>query len=122
MGEGHCTVTVASLYEDGPLEPSVDSALDAAEIEGMQRALPAQPAPLALGSTSKQIGYCLSASGMISVIKAMLELEHQSIAPVAADAEPSELVRNSGSQFTLPGHILDWGTQISVRFWSSDKK
>ncbi|MCH2200384.1 MAG: acyltransferase domain-containing protein [Fuerstiella sp.] len=88
------------------------SALDAAEIEGMQRALPAQPAPLALGSTSKQIGYCLSASGMISVIKAMLELEHQSIAPVAADAEPSELVRNSGRQFTLPKQMAPLGNQL----------
>lgn len=87
-------------------------ALDAAEIEGMQRALPDQPAPLALGSTSKQIGYSLSASGMISVIKAMLELEHQSIAPVAADAEPSELVRRSGSQFTLPHQLSPLGSQL----------
>lgn len=90
-----------------------DPALDAAEIEGMKRALPAQPAALPLGSTSNQIGYSLSASGMISVIKAMLELEHQTVAPVAAaGAEPSELIRNGGNQFVLPQQTTPLGNQL----------
>ena len=87
--------------------------LDAAEVEGMKRAMPAQPAALPLGSTSNQIGYSLSASGMISVIKAMLELEHQTVAPVAAaGAEPSELIRNSGNQFVLPQQTAPLGNQL----------
>ena len=90
-----------------------DPALDAAEIEGMKRAMPAQPAALPLGSTSNQIGYSLSASGMISVIKAMLELEHQTVVPVAeAGAEPSELIRNSGNQFLLPQQTAPLGNQL----------
>ena len=89
-----------------------DPALDAAEIEALQQSLPAQPTSLSLGSTSGQIGYSLSASGMISVIKAMLELEHQSVAPVTAGAEPCELIRHSGNQFNLPQQASQLGNQL----------
>ncbi len=89
-----------------------DPELDAAELQGMQQTLPPQAAALSLGSTSNQIGYSLSASGMISVIKAALELEHQSIAPVGSSARPSELVRNCGNQFQLPQQPAPLGNQL----------
>ena len=89
-----------------------DPALDAAEIRGMKRALPVQAATLPLGSTSGQIGCTLSVSGMISFIKALLELEHQSVAPVADRVEPSELIRHSGSQFSLPHQMAPLGHQL----------
>ena len=89
-----------------------DPELDAAELQGLQQALLPQSASLSLGSTSKQIGYSLSASGMISVIKAILELEHQSVAPVGADAQPSELLRNCDGQFLLPQQTMPLGSQL----------
>ena len=80
------------------------SRLDQATVQGMAEALN-QETTLTLGSTVSQLGHTFSTSGMMSVIKAILELEHGSVAPAAGNSQPSELIRNSGGRFAIPQQL-----------------
>ncbi len=84
--------------------------MDVAEVSGMQQSLPTQSAAVPLGSTISQIGYTQTASGMISVIKAMLEIEHQTVAPAVSASAPSGAINNTG--FQLPQQSGTLGQQL----------
>ena len=85
--------------------------LDQATAEGLTGCVQHETA-LPLGSTAAQLGHARSTSGMMSVIKAILELEHHSITPAAGAGQPSELIRGSGGCFVLPQQMVSLGNSL----------
>jgi acyl transferase domain-containing protein len=85
-------IEIAAVEADGLGQPGVDEELVRAMVDIHGLAHRAQP--LVLGSVVGQIGHTLGASGMASLIKASLEVEHAEMTPTVGLQSPlSAIVR-----------------------------
>ena len=100
LSEGNCQVEVVETAR--AMRPSAD----AAEIDGLSQFLadPSPGHPTFLSSVSSQMGHLRGASGMVSLVKSVLEIEHGEITPVCGVTGSCESLRQTKDRFELPIH------------------
>ncbi len=83
---------------------------DPIEIAGLLGGLSGVPADgkIPLGTLKANIGHLESAAGIAGVIKVLLQLRHETIAPARHSETPNPLIRWSEIPFRLPGEAEPW--------------
>lgn len=83
---------------------------DPIELSGLKQALADTPPsrPLPLGTLKANIGHLESAAGVASLIKVLLQLRYQTIAPARHAADPNPLIDWSQMPFRLPKAAEPW--------------
>lgn len=82
---------------------------DAIELDGLASVFERSPErPLYLGSVKSNVGHSEAASGISSVIKATLSLEHGKIPPTHGLKNVNPKLRLEERNFRIPTETIDW--------------
>lgn len=81
---------------------------DPIEFDALQTAIGAGDRPCVLGSVKTNIGHLESAAGIAGFIKAVLQLSHETIAPLLHLKAVNPHIHLDGTRFVLPTSPLPW--------------
>ena len=91
---------------------------DSIEISGLTRAFRQSSTKTGfcgIGSVKTNIGYCSSASGVAGIIKTILSLKHQVLAPTLHFTNPNPDIDFANSPFYVVDKLMDWHTPTTPR-------
>ncbi len=84
---------------------AMKSHVDAAELQAFDQSLShTANRPVFLGSVVSQLGHLKGASGMVSLVKSVLEIEHGEISPACGFTGAGETLRQTQDRFAIPTH------------------
>ncbi|MBT4701829.1 MAG: FkbM family methyltransferase, partial [Rhodospirillaceae bacterium] len=81
---------------------------DSIEVQALANAFGAQPAKTVLGSVKGNVGHCLHAAGITSLIKLLLCLRHKKLPPTINHNRPSRHIDFAKTPFQINGTLSDW--------------
>lgn len=122
------TQVIVDAWKDAGIEPTSISYIethgtgtklgDMVEFEGLKKAFQLytdEKQFCGIGSVKTNIGHLYQASGLASVIKAVLSLEHKKLAPTIHFDRPNRLMDFEDSPFYMNNVLRDWKADASPR-------
>ncbi|NUR27832.1 MAG: polyketide synthase, partial [Catenulispora sp.] len=117
--DGQATVIAAALGAAG-VDPATVTAIEAhgtgtrlgdpIEIAALSKVFTGPPGSCAIGSVKSNVGHLDSAAGVVSIIKAVLQLENRELVPSLNYAEPNPEIDFDRTPFRVNTELRPWDT------------
>ena len=88
---------------------------DPIEFDALNAAIGTSANPCALGAVKTNLGHLEAAAGIAGLIKVVLQLQHNAIAPLVHFTKLNPLLRLEGSRFRLPQSAEPWPSAAKPR-------